>query len=606
LVLVAACDGDAPPPGPRLAQVVQGQLVPDRALLTSAEVTTTPTQLDENGEQLVVQPVAASGQEASVSPDVPSQSAVPPLTGNGPAPNQPGPVQLGGIGDWSASVTLDAGSTSAQIGRIWLHPPYENVTVDSNPFPIASSLIVTAQGLAADWEDTSTNQVFCTPYVPTTAFSYRRVGAGDLPSSPFGITPPPGIEYDGKLYFTTLVTALGSGSTAVTKMSRYDSGGPEFRVISNTRGNDGDDTPGEGILFNGSLFLPLNDTATDFALKLWRYNSDDEQLRQITNLFDGDNDDPRDFTIVNGELYFTALRAAGQRRIYRYSEAPDRTPIAVIPVTPTDFRDPVELVELGGELYFHAAGPTGPRKVWKYVPSSNSIRQVSNINDGFSDFPLELTVYSGKLYFVGQLQSGQEHVYVYDPNADDFRLVFDTNPGTDNFDEPSLLTVSDGRLYFRSRVDASFLAVWSHDATTNQLRRISDLGGPQGDDPEQLAPYADGVLFVAKDAFNDRRLYHFSAAANVVRTVTSAGADVSYDISQITHWGNYAAFVAGDSTGSERKLYLYDGVGNSLMADLAGPGNNDNIVILGPYGSSLAFAGGPSANSASLYLLTPN
>jgi ELWxxDGT repeat protein len=612
LVLVAACDsGEPPPAGPTLAQVVQGELIPDRALVTSVGIDQTPTNLEEENTDAIAGTLVASvsGTGAGIASSSTSGTGASSSSGT-PAPNQPGPGELGGVGDWTASVTLEPGSPSAQIGRIWLHPPYENIEVNTNPFDFSASSVVTAQGLAADWEDTTTSMVYCTPYVPTAAFRYSRVGAGDVLPPPQGLPPVPGIEYESKLYFTGHFTAFTApGSVPVTKLIRYDSGGPEFRTISNTRGVDGDDNPGPGILFNGSLFLPLNDTATDNALKLWRYNATDEQLREVIDIQSGGNEAPQDLTVVAGELYWSAQPGSGDRAIYRYSESPDRTPIAVNLVTsPTSFQNPGNLVELNGLLCFQAIGPNSTRKVWAYVPSNNTIRRISDINPGASDEPTSLTSHGGKLYFVAEEPTGQREMYVYDPNVGangETRKLLDVFPSPGS-DDPQGLTVSDGGLYFSATVAQNVRKLFRYDFATNTHRQVSDTNTSTGTDaPAQITPYGDGVLFTGPDVFGNNQLFHFSTSANVVRTVTSHLNNVIFVVTQIAPWGNWAVFVGGDATNNIRKLYLYDGVGISQMADLAGPTNTDNIVIIGPYGNSLAFSGGPAANNASLYLLTP-
>ena len=57
------------------------------------------------------------------------------------------------------------------------------------------------------------------------------------------------------------------------------------------------------------------------------------KLNQVIEIFANNDESPEGLTIVAGELYYSAIRASGERAIYRYSEAPDRTPIAVIQVT---------------------------------------------------------------------------------------------------------------------------------------------------------------------------------------------------------------------------------------------------------------------------------
>jgi len=605
-IMAAACGGGVAPPQPELQDGpgVFGDLIPDQALVSSVGVEQTPTPLDEspNGvagsvvDAVTDQPAAVSGAATSGTQDTPSSGE--------PAPNEQGPGQLGGIGDWTASVLLDPGSDAAEVGGIWLHAPYESITVDSNPFPFAASSVVTAKGLAADWEDTASNTKFCTPYIPTAAFTYSRVGAGDFALPTDGITRLPGIEYKSMIYFTGLVS-LDSGMG--TKLVRYDSAAPELRVVTNIRGA-GDDLPGAGIVFNGNLYLPLTDAFNDGALKLWRFG--DDGLEEVIEVSGSGplNEEPDELTIVAGELCFTGKRSASERFIYRFSDA--GTSPAVNRITNDNFDDPGNLVEMGGRLFFQAIGPSTVRKVWAWVPTSNEIFLVSNTFENDNDDPRDLTVYRGKLYFTAESDTGSRELYVYDPEvgqSGEVRMLLDLfpSPGDDN---PEGLTVSDGMLYFSATVantGSPVRKLFQYDGVANRFRQISNTNGDNTDAPDQLTPFVDGVLFTGPDVNGNTQLFHFAALANVVRTVTSHVDNVNYRVPQIVPWGDYAAFVAGDASLNILKLYLYDGVGISQMADIAGAGISDNITIIGPYQDSLAFSGAPDGNNESLYLLTP-
>ena len=194
------------------------------------------------------------------------------------------------------------------------------------------------------------------------------------------------------------------------------------------------------------------------AEKLFAFDFCSGELRQVSNT-SGDSgvDDQITFgKTIAGDHFFSADRAPGVRKLFRFSDSPEGGSVEQVSDTAgASSSDAPEgsLVQVGGQLFFSAQNSDLVSKLFALDLASGESRQVCNVNDdGLGDNPIGLlAVGSGQLAFSGTLQpSGNRELFVYDLEADEALRLADIDLAGSDGARP--LAVVDGRLVFAATI----------------------------------------------------------------------------------------------------------------------------------------------------------
>jgi ELWxxDGT repeat protein len=280
-----------------------------------------------------------------------------------------------------------------------------------------------------------------------------------------------------------------------------------------------------------------------------------------------------DAAVFDGRLCFrgrndpTAPDATGDE-LYCYDGTTVTLAADVLPGGTGSF--PRELTVYDGQLYFSAENPFDDNELWRW-DGTNPPVEVFDLRAGGESAPRELTVYDGQLYFSADDDgaAGGRALWRYDSSQP---LVVGTNPmlvqdfSTTDLGTPRDWLVFEDILYFPAppqpnhgeelfRFDGSQPIV---DGTNPRIVVDLDPGQP-GSDPADLTAHDDGNFYFSAVTSLDvgRRLYRSNG--NNLPTLLSSTLDLQGDL---VSYGGELLFFAQDQdpaalTGTE--LWSYDG-----------------------------------------------
>lgn len=234
--------------------------------------------------------------------------------------------------------------------------------------------------------------------------------------------------------------------------------------------------PRELTKFGNQLVLVANDGISGF--ELWAISAEGTNLRQISNLADGNtSSSPKELTVVGDRLYFTADAGSG-------------------------------------------------RKLW----STSLQLETPVLVNGAGEDPKHLTAIAGKLYFSATSELGRE-LWVAD--GTNSSLVADINPGSGSSSPNQLTTLSQFRegttanqLFFTADGGQRGTELWSLDlnsANASPQRYADIVDGPSSSDPRQLINAEQRLFFTADDGQQGRELWTLSVTIQGPDGITDGG-----------------------------------------------------------------------------------
>lgn len=344
------------------------------------------------------------------------------------------------------------------------------------------------------------------------------------------------VEYNGELYFTA--TDWSSGTIGVT-------------IPAGLIGNElwkTDGTP-SGTALVKDIYGPP--TAVNEAPR---------------------SSDPKDLTVFNGSLYFSAWDAVNGRELWMSDGSEGGTVfLDVDPGPGGTFLDPEYLTVVETTLFFAAISG---RELWK---TDGSMVGTVRVKDGFPANGIENPAPAGdRLFF-----SGSGELWISDGSSTGTVEVKDIRPsGSSN---PVSLIDLNGQLYFTADDGSHGREVWKSDGTDTGTVMVLDIRpGSFGSDPADLMVFDGHLFFTADDAANGRELWKTDGtdtgtviAVNIAAftgTETSAPYPTRSSAPQFPAiYNNEIYFSADDGTGdSGRELWKTDGTpgGTTLVRDL--------------------------------------
>jgi ELWxxDGT repeat protein len=259
---------------------------------------------------------------------------------------------------------------------------------------------------------------------------------------------------------------------------------------------------------------------------------------------------------------------------------------------------PKNLTIFNNKLFFTAFGSGSGAELWVSDGTTAGTQLVKDIRPGSSDSdPQDLTVFNGKLYFTAKDGSatGRE-LWVSDGTAAGTQLFKDIYRGApyvlEDDNDPTGLTVFNGRLFFSANDGINGRELWSTDGTAAGTQLFKDINpgrnsssSPFSSDPTNFIVFNGKLIFSALEASTARELW--------ISDGTAAGTQLLKDIAtrgtgSTSFWGsapkNFTIlgdklfFTATEWSGTGEELWMTDGTtaGTQLVKD----------INLGTYSSS--------------------
>ncbi len=318
-----------------------------------------------------------------------------------------------------------------------------------------------------------------------------------------------------------------------------------------------------------------------------------QKLQEVSNTTGSVSvsDNPKDLTLFNSKLYFSAANDESSstdiyRKVYHLTDTDgnaatenDVTLTLSSTTTSNDEEDdnPQSFTVGGNYLYFVGKDEDAFTRLYN-IDTSDVVQQVSGLNASGNDSPTQLTYHSGvsKLFFAASDGTGN---YLYQTDGTEIAQQTGINP---DGDEPMHFTQSSARLYFAANTSTGFRRVYATTGAINTVPtpdEVTNYIHPSvsfdGDDAPQNLTYFNGrVYFVARsdhtdDASNQDggKAKLFSApegattAAQVTNEHKSGSQQLDDDPRDLTvlspSFGSRLYFSARTTAG--RKLYSYTG-----------------------------------------------
>ena len=304
-----------------------------------------------------------------------------------------------------------------------------------------------------------------------------------------------------------------------------------------------------------------------------------ETTTTITTSEVQNNSFPRDFTAVNGNLFFVA---ATPYFMEKNSAAED--PLNL------DDRDIIG----GLELWFSDGTESGTKPVtvntnlydyyapvdveYEYLPENLFDPNYGFTTNSASSFPRELTSFANNLVFVANDGFSGFELWTVSAQGDNLRQIADLSQGNTS-SSPEQLTVVGDRIYFTANIGDE-RKLWS---TTSALDRPSLVEGA-GDDPKHLTNI-DGKLYFSAKSELGRELWvaNGNNATLVADIKPGSGSSSPKDFTIINHWINQKIenFLYFSADGGERGVELWS---LQLSSNDSKPQREADIYS-GPYSS---------------------
>lgn len=308
--------------------------------------------------------------------------------------------------------------------------------------------------------------------------------------------------------------------------------------VSNIHQDGSYDAPFDLTVFNGELYFSAS-INENYHRKLFKVNSAGV-ISQVSNINDGERDDPSQLIVVNNELYFISQNGSFNNKLFKVNAAGVVSQVTNINDGQSD--EISFLTEFNNELYFKATTPTFHDKLFK-VNSLGAVSQVTNIRAGNSDSINNLTVFNGHLYFSARINASN-HVKLMKVNAAGVvSQVSNTNNG--GRDNPSSLTIYSGNLYFVANSDLSNNRKLFKINSLDEVFQVSNILDGSDDNLSHLKVFNNELYFQAPNSVSNSKLFKIndSGVITQVSNIYDGERDDPYDLFE---FNNELYFVAND------------------------------------------------------------
>lgn len=306
-------------------------------------------------------------------------------------------------------------------------------------------------------------------------------------------------EQTNEIYFTANAIA---GSNPDYELYKYN--GSIISPVLNTNSST-DGVPQKFIAFNNSLFFSAH--ALVEGRELWVTDGTTSGTQVFKDVYSGFNSsNPDHFTVLNGNLFFSASSADG-RELWSSDGTASGTNL-LLNINPTD-SNPESLTIFNGKLYFTADDGVNGRELWVTDGTTAGTQMVMDLYLGATGSnPENLTVLNNLLCFTATHPTLGTELF----KMTTLEAVFNVKniASGANSSNPSNLHVFNGTLYFSADDGNNGMELWSStgfSSTTNMIKNINTDSANPDSNPKGFSEYNGKLYFSANDGTNGIELW---------------------------------------------------------------------------------------------------
>lgn len=279
-----------------------------------------------------------------------------------------------------------------------------------------------------------------------------------------------------------------------------------------------------------SLYFSSRDNffGPNVNIELWRSDGTESGTFQAADIWPGDrseeSSDPRGFTVLGGNLLFTANDGTHGFELWR-SDGTAAGTAMVADINPGNVgsvhfwpygQQPV----IQGSIYFAATDGESGYELWKSDGTSAGTKRVADINPGSNgSSPRELTVVGETLYFTAFSQGGYG-LWKSDGTEEGTQLVSGIDKPQFNIyrSEPRYLTAVGDSVFFTAIGNLNTgRELWKSDGTAAGTKMVADIfPGSTGSEPRDLKLVGNTLYFSAKsDLTSGRQLWALDVSSEL-------------------------------------------------------------------------------------------
>ena len=436
-------------------------------------------------------------------------------------------------------------------------------------------------------------------------------------------------EFKNKLYFSAGDDETGyelwvsDGTTKGTQLLKDIYSGRD-------RGNPASSFLEDFTELNGKLYFLARDSKN--GIEPWITDGTTEGTQLLKDINPGSYSDsahsfPRNFTELNGKLYFTADDGETGKELWVTDGTTKGTQLLkdVYPGStyyPRSYRhydgvpenysgfynvndsDPRNFIKFDGKLYFTAKSSKDGKEIgnelWVTDGTTEGTQLFKDINSdnndsNYSSYASNFIEFNDRLYFTAN--DGDKHreeLWVSDGTPQGTQLFKDINPGSDS-SFANNLTIFNNKLYFTANDGKTGGQLWVSNGTAEGTRLVADINSTDPTSvysPNDLIVVGDELFFTADNGETGRELFKL--------TVTELEKITGTNLSEIligTEEADRIEGLEGNDTlgGKAGNDVLYGGADDDVLFGVEGhdtlTGGDGNDLLRGQSGNDVLKGG---------------
>jgi ELWxxDGT repeat protein len=409
--------------------------------------------------------------------------------------------------------------------------------------------------------------------LPATLLADLNTATGDSLLNPFGNTIGRTIAVIGSAaYFPA-----NGGSASGEELWKSDGTAAGTALVKDIAPGALGSSPRELTVVNGTLFFTADDGT---GRELWKSDGTPGGTVLVKDIAQTGSSWPRALTAVNGALFFVAQDDTGVPALWTTDGTTAHT-VKLLDLSWLQGPDAAPpMVGVNGTLFFEGYDPDNGYELWTSDGTKQGTALVTDIFPGAgSSSPQSLTDVNGALYFTANDGATGRELWTSNGTPAGTGQVKDILPGAGG-SEPQELTAVNGALYFTADDGATGREVWRTDGTEFGTAPLDLTPGSAGSNPRRLID-VNGTLFFAATGPSGTGLYRTDGSPGGTSFVTGTNTILGgYSIGQLAAAvGGALYFTANDGT-TGWELWKTNGTpaGTALVRDIV-PGSGDSLPL---------------------------
>ena len=219
--------------------------------------------------------------------------------------------------------------------------------------------------------------------------------------------------------------------------------------------------------------------------------------------------DPRDLTVVDHTLFFTATDGTHGRELWKSDGTAAGT--ALVKDIRSGSSSPRDLARVGSHLVLSADMGDGDHDLWRSDGTAAGTRRIAEVSPSHDDEMSAMATIGDTLLFGADGPGGVE-LWRTTGTATGTSRVDDINPSGDS--NPSGFGVFDGRVWFGADDGAHGRELWASDGTSSNTGLVADFDTSTEDsDPYNAMAVGRTVYFSGDDGRHGRELWMTDGSA---------------------------------------------------------------------------------------------